>query len=1092
MVHFIYGRTGSGKSAYMLARAAETENKHIFVLVPDRGAVMAERAFSYAPNAGDIDVVTFRRLANFVFRKYGGICENYISRGAKKVMMHNTLAALSPIFASRGEFFESDTAATERFINMRTELSRTAVSPALLAEAAEACGEETGKKFADISLLFAAFDAEVGERFSDPDGILAKMNACLAENDFFVGCDVYIDSFTSFSKEQLFTVREIMRTADNVYISVPYVPEEDGENPCFFGIADTAKRLRDTAEAAHAAVGESITLCAYDRFASGELAFLAQNLFPGSGRKSRDKEKKTKILPSDGAYEKPTYEGKPENIRVMSAANAFTEAEAVCLDIARKVREGARYRDFAVIIRNSEAYAGVIDAMMRKYELPCFVSGRKDITELAFVKFLLCTLAVSERGFVRELVISYIKTDFAGITPDEINLFENYVRKWSINGARFYDDYEWNMNPDGFRGEMTEEAAEKLSRLAEIRGRVVLPLRAFCEDVAGKHSVRYFCEKLYGFALKLGADEKIRADAERAKAEGARALAAELSQLPRVLCDVLDALVSACGEEEVSAAEFTALLRLVLSETDIGRIPTSLDEITVYDAQAGGYTEVKYAYIMGACEGVFPARVEDDGVFSDKEKEILLRHGIEITSTVERRLCDELYYFYAAVCAPSRELCFTYPVYDGAGKKTRRSPALVSVEELFPSLYEERFEDKGEDARIERAAASFEYVMQGKSEYARALREYYEEDPAYAEKMRYIGTPLSSFRCRIPAEDAENLFRSDMHTSYSRLEKYIVCNFSYFCEYELALKDNLPVKFSAVDVGNFMHKMLELTVRYALANPDATDEEMRVQIGKECKNYLEMVCRGAYAEISPRIAHLANYLSFMCEKFVAKFREEFRESRFTPKDFEITIGRGADIEPIKLRDENGSIELRGKIDRVDTYEDGEGKVYIRVADYKTGSKKFELKNIEAGRDLQMLLYLYSVCENGGRRYGKDIAPAGVLYVSVKPASENVDLGVETPEAAKNGNSGLFLDNDEVLTAMEPGLAGKFIPVKEAKGGKKKGNLMAAEEFDTLKSAVIETVLRAAGELRCGKADADPTDTKACEYCRMKAVCRAKK
>ena len=101
--------------------------------------------------------------------------------------------------------------------------------------------------------------------------------------------------------------------------------------------------------------------------------------------------------------------------------------------------------------------------------------------------------------------------------------------------------------------------------------------------------------------------------------------------------------------------------------------------------------------------------------------------------------------------------------------------------------------------------------------------------------------------------------------------------------------------------------------------------------------------------------------------------------------------------------------MRGKIDRVDAYEDGEGRIYIRVADYKTGSKKFELKNIEAGRDLQMLLYLFSICENGKRRYGKDIVPAGVLYVSVKPASENVDLGVEVTETARNGNSGLFFE-----------------------------------------------------------------------------------
>ena len=98
----------------------------------------------------------------------------------------------------------------------------------------------------------------------------------------------------------------------------------------------------------------------------------------------------------------------------------------------------------------------------------------------------------------------------------------------------------------------------------------------------------------------------------------------------------------------------------------------------------------------------------------------------------------------------------------------------------------------------------------------------------------------------------------------------------------------------------------------------------------------------------------------------------------------------------------------------------------------------------------------------------------------------------SPDEAKNGNSGLFLDNDEVLSAMEPGLSGRFIPVKEGKGGKKKGNLMAAEEFAALKETVIETVMNACGELRSGKADADPCDAAACEYCKMKAVCRTKR
>ena len=212
---------------------------------------------------------------------------------------------------------------------------------------------------------------------------------------------------------------------------------------------------------------------------------------------------------------------------------------------------------------------GILPIIMVALGAIFVIRGQKT---LWLFKFILCALAAAERGFARELIISYIKTDFAGLTPDEINLFENYVRKWSISGARFYDEYEWNMNPEGFRGEMTAEGEEKLIRLSEIRKKAILPLRAFCEDAAGRHSVEWFAKRLYSFALELSAPEKIALDAAEAKKRGEKSLAAELTQLFAVFVDALDALVSAAGGEEVGAAEFTSLLRLVLSETDIGRI----------------------------------------------------------------------------------------------------------------------------------------------------------------------------------------------------------------------------------------------------------------------------------------------------------------------------------------------------------------------------------------------------------------------------------------------------------------------------------------------------------------------------------------
>lgn len=1075
MVHFIYGRTGSGKSSFIYEKASATpRGKHIYVIVPDREAVIAENLFAKADNAGDIDVVTFSRLCNFVFRKYGGICENYISRGAKTVMMYNTFRAVSDMLLSYKGVPGGDVSTAKKLVAMRSELHKNAVSPHALSSAVKDVPDETGKKISDFSFIFSAFDAELSSRFEDPDGMIEKMNKKLSENDFFEGSDVYIDSFTSFSKEQIKTLKMVMRGAENVYIALPYIPYEDENIPCFSSVFNTDKKLRAAASDVKKEIGEDVLLAAGKRAENTELSFLSSNLYSEP----------------DGVL--AVYNDETGHIRIIGASDAFAESEAVCLDICKKIRGGARYRDFGIIVRNISEYTGIIDAMMRKYSIPYFISSRTDIKERAFIKYIMSALYIAERGFLRDLVISYIKTDFAGIDADEINLFENYVRKWSINGSRFSDEYDWNMNPDGYREFLTEEGERKLIKLSEIRKKVIRPLVLLKEELSGIHSVRYYCEKIYSFAVNSGAPEKIKNDGTEAERRGERMLSEEMGQLFSVFCDLLDALVSASGDTEVGIGEFIALFSLVISETDIGKIPTSLDEVTVFEVSAGGMHDIKTAYIMGAYDGGFPAGVSDDGLFSEKEIELLSSCGIEIFSDMQTRLCDEMYFFYSAVCSASKDVIISYPYFTLSGEKTALSTGALEIKRIFPHIKEERFEDTEKIDLLERPGASFEYVTEKEGPVCRALKDYYYSKEEYSDKLLYITLPLSAEKCRLSKESAEELFPKDIKTSYSKLERYTLCGFYYFCEYELRLKDNAPAKFESLNKGNLIHKILEITAKYAVDFPDATDEELSSKIKNVCREYTESLFRENYDDISVRISRLTDYISRACEKFVFGIRDEFRESRFTPKDFELIISKTGDISPLSLENENGGVALSGKIDRVDAYDDGSGKIYIRVADYKTGNKRFELKNIEAGLDLQMLLYLFSVCENGKKRYGGEVIPAGVMYVSINTSPENVNMGAVSEKKESCKNSGLFLDDDNVLRAMEPSLEGRFIPVKESKTGKKSGNLFAAEQFEELKNAVVSSVMAASDSLRNGVADARPNkEEDPCRYCKMHAVCRIK-
>ena len=1073
MIGIVYGKSGTGKSEWVFHEMNKAASKHrVFLLVPDREAVMAESRAAALPNAGNIDVLTFGRLCNYLFRTYGGLCVDYIGKGAKKLIMRNVMRAIAPMLKEYGASAES-LGIYEKMAALRTVFYQDQIFPRDLDKTSMALGVETplGAKLSDLALIFAAFDAEVSSRWEDPDGMLSRAEKLLSEHDFFAGSVVFVDSFTSFSAQQMEILAHIMHGANDVFITLPYLPEERNEASVRF-LAGTDDRLRRTAERAGVREADSIVLRGAKRYESEELAFLATEI-------------------SAQTTVSAVWEAEPQDITLVRAANVFAEAEAAALDICRAVRGGLRYRDIAVVVRDPASYEGILDAVFRKYEIPYFLSSRKEISEKPFVKLIFSAFSVTERGFRGEDVISYIKTGFSGISPEDVSLFENYIIKWHLRGKLFTSDEPWNMHPRGYGFSFSEEDYGILSRLAEMKMTVIEPLKSFSAANRTAKTVRERATLLFDFLSGLSVSEKLTAKAEEAKARGDMALAMETVQLWNVFCETLDQLVVSSGETEATAQEFSQMLMMLFLETDIGKIPTSVDEVLISSAAqtlTGGH---KYVYLIGAAEGVFPQKVSEDGLFSEHEKTALATMGVELSDRLERRVSEELYFFYRAATMPSKRLYVSFSHYSLSGAEQRESVGVKRICKLFPSLAVRDFELSAPIDLVESRAASFEHATSFSGNLGRALREYYENHPEYAEKFKYMQMPLGAEKTTLSAENAEILFPGKLTTSYTRLEKFIKCRFAYFCEYELKLRDDSPASFGAVDIGSFMHGVLEKTVRWI-----AEGGEGDIAEGVKCiaGEYLEAIFHRDVEKLPKRLQHLFAYLCKSAEIFARRMKEEFEESSFRPCDFELSVSRdGNAIVLMRLVGEDVSVELRGKIDRVDMYEGEGGKLYIRVVDYKTGEKTFDIKNVRLGLDMQMLLYLFSIWENGEKRYHGEIVPAGVLYAGIKPPQ--VDLAV-----GENGNeddisvksSGLFLKDEAILRAMDPELSGKWIPVKESDLGKDKPNLVGLDAFLSLKEEVSETVLRYAAELKAGKAYARPMTqggTSPCEYCRMRAICR---
>lgn len=1075
MVKFIYGRSGSGKTEWLFetAEKAVSEGRHVYFLVPDREAVNTERAAAKRLLGADTDIITFKRLCDFVFRRYGGVCRTYIDAGAKKILMRRALTSLSPTLSVYGGISDSDTNIVNELVSLRTEMKHGKISASALMEASGKLSESKRlcEKLSDIALICSEYDALVSEKYSDPDSALSEAGDKLRGSDFFFGCDVFIDSFAFLSAEQYEIVSEIFRSAENVYVSMAYDPDYDSALTPFYDINEANRRLHALAYKNNCTVLPDTVLREAPRFAAPELSYLALNLWHDEGVS-------------------PKYMEKCPALRVFSAADKTAEADFVACDIAKKIREGARYRDFAIILRHGADYAGIIDAMLRKYEIPYFFSVRSDIARLSPVRFVFAALDICRRGFTLENVLSYIKTGIPDTDEESLCLFETYITRWNIYGARFTDGADWTMNPDGYGEIFNEDSLSKLEKINTTKKLIISPLLRYRAEQNKKQSVREHCRVLFEFLSYMRLPERANAVCDILLHAGEAGTAAELSQAYGVICDMLDSLVACSGDICVGADAFAFMLKMMAQGKDVGNIPTSTDEVLITEAGAGNSENAKYAYIIGAAEGIFPAAVHEDCFFSEHEKRQLSETGIEISTKAENRIATELYFFYSAVCSASCGITISYPRSCG-GEATVKCAPLRRILEMFPEVTEKRFDDIPVCELIERRLPAMEYAARLGGNLGKALRGYFLSDESCANKLRYIDEPLTARNTKLSEKCTSELFPEKVNISYTRLEKYIRCNFSYFCDYELKINDCSKIKFGSLDIGNFMHKMLEKGVRYAVSSGERDESKIDGYIHACAKEYLAKTMGGDEA-VTGNLRHVADRLCESARVFVTDAAKEFDESGFHPVDYEIKIDIGAEnIAPVKLEDENGRVRLSGKIDRVDMYEDEEGKLYVRIADYKTGSKTFDMEKIRRGFDLQMLLYLFSVCENGDKKYGKKPIPAGVLYVCIKSPNKKAALGEEESDDFIPAKSGILINDEKILRKMENNLAGRFIPITEKNLASGKG-LLSAEEFDALEDDVKSTVLSFAAKLRSGEANALPetdADTDPCAYCKNRAVCR---
>lgn len=1099
MITFIYGTYGSGKTTAIFdAIRKDTEQGiHTFLIVPEQDAVQSEhRTLELLPSSAQLslEVLSFSRLYNRACREYGGLSYRYITPPIRHLLMWQVLSESAPLLKEYGSLAEKDAVSLcEIMLSSLGECKANGITAQQLETAANRLSAEDplANRLHDLAFIFASFDRLVAENYSDSSDDLSRLYDLLLEHHFFKGANVYIDSFTSFTGMEHKIIERIFAQANNVTVTIPLASPTDTDLSTESIRASVSSLLHSVNSHGE---NREIILHRNRRAKSPSIAYLSENLW------RMDAEKMQAL--SDGS------------IRLEICDTPYAEADATAAHILDLLRSGERCHDIVVLARDPEKYRGILEPALEKCEIPYFFSHKTDFCALPPIKLLLSAFRIKQYHWQRSDVISHLKTGLYDFSDRSVDLFEEYVTTWNLRSSRFTEG-DFTMNPDGFVESVSERGEEILSAANEIRRELTDVLERFFILLEAADNVSAQCKAVYRYFQEIGLEDKLLRLAGEELARGRRKEAKELQALYGTILNTLAEIANAMPEEELSTEEFAVVLQMVFSQIEIGTIPTSVDEVMIGSAAALRVSNPKYVFILGLCEGEFPAAVNDRGIFSSADRKTLSELGIEFStdSTVDARSSDELMYVQRAFAAPSDGLYLFTSVAELNGQSRTPSLPFRRTLALFENLNAHRYfaNDLRYLSGAPRSAAAQLRTLEQK-EVREALKQALSEHLPEIEHLS--SAPVADAVCRVTQDNLPIRNDEKLHFSATRFETYVKCPFNYYCTYELGLREKKQASFRTSMMGSFIHYILEHLIRFAVDEAEKSedgsfpsDEILLQKAELVVEEYIEKITPQKEKD-SQRLRHLYRRLKRLAVLMLKNIVEEFSQSDFTPAFFELPLnGKDGNPSPMEFDLRDGMrVSFSGIVDRVDLLRKN-GETYVRIVDYKTGSKDFSLDDVSHGINLQMLLYLFALCRTQNKVFAQKMGlaaqdsptPAGIVYLSANiPVVEAEEYDAEANVLQKAADSfkrsGLLLNDENILLAMNHDLSPKFLAgIKRNKDGDLVGKALSTkEEFDELYHQVEATVEKITAELRSGCADASPTNCPGqdpCSYCHMKPICR---
>lgn len=1146
-IQFILGRAGTGKSTYCLNKIIEENKKDplgtpLILLVPEQSTHQMEIKLAQASGFSGImrpQVLSFKRLGWRIFSETGGGNKTVLGDMGKRMLLRRLLLKYKPqlqIFARSA----ARPGMADILAQLISEFKTYRVNPEDLMKI-EDSNSVLIQKLQELALIYDAFNQSLGHHVLDPDDELAIVAQKIPASTSLQKATIWIDGFKDFTPLELFVIEKILKTAQMVYITLPLDPQCINQNhnntefvqpgeEVFTEPLKTYRKLIQLARTAEKQIFPPIFFEKPLRFTNAQLCYLEKNYF---------------AYPTNSFDTQSTE--KMESLQVLSAVNRRAEVEVVAQELRRLAREeGLRWSNMAVITRDLSTYQDIIKHVFNAFDLPFFLDSKRPILHHPLLELLQSFIEIIRSDWAYEPLFRALKTGFFPLSQDSLDRLENYCLANGIRGKAWTSGEEWNFS---FRWSLGNQEAqtwsenEILTLINQSRQTVLQVLQPFIDTVAffqesdepshEKHiNVRNLTEAIYNFLIELHVPDTLESWAAKARQKGNYDEAHLQEQLWEAVINVFDEMIAGLGKENLELQDFALILASGLENLKLGLIPPGMDQIMVGSLDRSRNPEIKILFLIGANEGILPARPNSEGLLDDEEREHLEELGLSLAPKGKAQLFEEHFLIYTALTLATDRLYITYSLTDEEGKALTVSPVITRLRVLFPNLNEKYFGNGNVDELFQIShprpllpvyASHLIQLREGKtlSTIWQAVQSWYHNNSDYHHQITLLkqGISAENREEKIPIRLARRLYGKRLLTSVSRLEQFSRCPFAHFSKYGLKLQERSVYQLASLDMGQFFHAVL-----HDFADKVREDNLDWGSLSKQeswdlVNNLAEKIAPQLQNQIllsNARYRYLKHKLKRTVHHAVRVLGEHVRSGKFVPIQLEVPFGPGKLLPGIEiLLPEGNSLLLRGQIDRIDAAA-LDGQVYLRILDYKSRQAHVSLNHIYYGLDLQLLAYLDAALqgaevllteiksafdEHASMSTTISVNPAGFLYFPVveplidsKALLNNDQLDTQKIKAVKV--KGFLLADRQVLEAMDQSLsAGQsdLLGIKLTKDleFRKNSNVLTNEQFDQLREYLHAYLKRSGEEIMSGNISISPYrqgQEKACQYCEFKSLC----